>query len=249
MSWNILGRAAIVVLLTIVWCLNARAEPFVTIGTSPSGLSENVLFNGGLPGTGTSIQGHTNITKAILEVTSSSSLQVTPGIGHSGFGGESSSLFSNVILAPFAGPIPSGFTQLGNFAALVFSLDLETAGQLTITAFDAGSTDTFSQTFNVGTNGRKWFYLIAAEGHTLSKVTIQSQSGAIIESLGHIRVDAAGANQDNEPTIPTLLPPAPTHTPEPASLVLWALCAGIGCGVAKYRSHARRRSCGVAPHE
>jgi hypothetical protein len=219
----------------------AAAEPFVTFFSGPSGNLENVLFNSGLPTSGTAIQGHTNITQAVLDISSTSALQVPPGIGHDGFGGLSGS-FGDAAFAPHTADDIAGFTALGSIEALQFSLTADADGQIVLTAQGTNPGDVLSQTFDISANGQNWFRIVAAPGYSLGQITIQTQlngqDAALINTLGHIRVDGAGANptvQQFPPTAQDVPTATPLHAPEPASLAVWAALAIVGCGAARWR--------------
>jgi hypothetical protein len=228
-------QLAVFVLGLGLWCGEAFADPFVSFYNTPSGNLENVLFNGGLPTSGTFIQGHTNITQAVIDITSSSALQVPPGIGHDGFTAQSG-LFGNVTFTPHTANDLAGFSPLGSFDAMQFSLTADAAGQIIITAFGNAPGEELSATFDISQNGQNWFRIVAAPGSTLSQITIQTQQNgqdaSLLNSLGHIRIDGGGAT----PTIQEEPTATPVHAPEPASAAVWLLLAAAGAGATRWRA-------------
>ena len=135
--------------------------------------TENILFNEpGLTGSGTTVQGISNQSDALVNFTSTTSL-TTPSGGQA--------------------RIEEDFTELaialatGTFTKAIFNLDANADGNVTFTVNYLGATGSpFTETFSVGQNGNNFFQVLAGDGAAISSISLVGTTS--FEDIAQIRL-------------------------------------------------------------
>ncbi|MCE5268487.1 MAG: hypothetical protein LLG00_11440 [Planctomycetaceae bacterium] len=212
---------AIVALAVLLAAAQARASVTLTPGNNPQPDEENVLLNKG--DTGALVTGNTNQSNTPVEFTSSVNTLLIPSAGQAMIIGdpEDGGINQITITAP-------GFT----FTDLIFNAantaDIGTPGALaTVTAQvneSGGGTSTFTGSYNLGQGqgvGNGFATLVAANGETMSSVTITLPEGEFFHDLEQVRISGLTAVNG--------------QVPEPATVIIWSLLALVGTAISLRR--------------
>jgi hypothetical protein len=147
--------------------------------------TENILFNEpGLTGSGTTVQGISNQSDALVNFTSTTSL-TTPSGGQA--------------------RIEEDFTELaialatGTFTKAIFNLDANADGNVTFTVNYLGATGSpFTETFSVGQNGNNFFQVLAGDGAAISSISLVGTTS--FEDIAQIRLGGFSSVPDGGAT-------------------------------------------------
>jgi hypothetical protein len=216
----------------------ARAGIVITVGPGGGNPDENVLFNKpGLVTTGTTIQGATNQTLAVLDIQSNQgyTLGATNGIGQANVERIGGGAFGNVSLIPHSGSLTLPLISLSSFNDIKFNINAATNGTVTISALGSVSGLVTALNLNLDANGEN-FFRITATGEVITQVNIVA-NGDIIDNIKQIRLSGLTGPSGQE--IPPPPFPDPDFVPEPASLLVWAAVGAVACG---FRCLRRRKS-------
>ncbi len=205
--------------------------PIFTVGPGGGNPGENLLFNNAnlQLGPAATIQGVTNNSNRVLDITSTVNLVGNGGQarveGQAGaFGG------AGVTLAPHtANNLPGGLLPMGSFKDLKFNIDATADGPVAFSVVT--NTGTFAFNSTLDDNGQNFFRFTTLGTEFINSVTITS-SGNTIKKIEQIRLGGiVGPGQGPGPD------PAPgsNPVPEPASLAVFGALLGIGALGARLR--------------
>jgi len=236
---NVLRLSLALSALTVGLVVAGIANAGVTITAGPGGgnPAENITFNqnGLFLGPGATINGATNQTSVVLDVSSTASglLVASGGIGQATVQSPGG-VFGDVTFMANGAP-PSGFNALTSFTDLKFNIDATAIGPVTISAFN-GATLLNSVGLTLDPNGQNFFRVIADGLDVITKVVVTA-GGDIINDIKQIRVGGlAGPSPLPDPIV------EPDLHPEPASILAWGLVAAAGAVATRLRRRSAKTS-------
>ena len=192
------------------------AQASIIFMSSPSFVQpdENLLYNaaGLLQGPALTVQGATNRTRTIFNLTGTENL-VTPSGGQARVDDESNSGFDSL----FIDALDSGVL----YREFEANLNAEGDGVANIQVFDDGGEE-FNFAFDVRAGGQNYFGLQAIDGQLIDTVLITT-AGVELQDVRQIRV--GGILKDGAP---------PDTVPEPTAVALLGLGL-LGAGYARRR--------------
>ncbi|HEY9500278.1 MAG TPA: hypothetical protein VIR01_01470 [Pyrinomonadaceae bacterium] len=195
---------------------STASAALIVSGNVPQNDEENILFNEpGLIATGTTVQGLTNQTQAIVNFTGTEEL-TTPAQGQARIEATDGG-FDNLTIAL----APPG----GVFHDLILNLNADADGFVTFFVDEGSGLVEYDPDFDLDANGENFFTLTSDTGFTAVKfVTHDTTVDVELDDLRQIRISGVQPN---------------TPIPEASSIAAWGICAVFGAFVA-YR---RRRAC------
>jgi hypothetical protein len=207
------------ILLATGLAINTRADIQFSDGVTGNLDDENVLFENTADVGVNYVQGHTNQSNTLVDFNSddlihgSGGQALIEGCSGNAPNGSCTGTFDDIVISLTN---PPG----GNYTSLIFNLNAEADGDVTVTAVDGfGTTWTATSSLNniddLSGNGQNFYTVVAINGQDIQSVTITSTVG--LADIRQIRIGTADATNP------------PQAIPEPASvLLLGTLVAGVG---------------------
>lgn len=210
--------------LMFLWTPTVHAAPIFQVGPGGGNPAENLLFNNpNLVLTGTTIQGVTNQTSSVLDISSDVTLVGSGGQATVSQQGGGSFGTGGLTLSPHdVNDLPAGLEPMGAFQDIKFNIDASANGDITFSVItsDAGSPFVFNSTLSGA--GQNFFRFTTTGNEVITSVTMTTDEN-IISVIEQIRVGGAIG-----------LDGGPLPIPEPTTLALFGLAAA-GAGFYGYR--------------
>lgn len=212
-------------LATFLMAGTAQADPIIQQGPGGGNPDENIIFNsvaglGGTTGPNTTIQGATNQSGMLLDITSGGPQIEATANGQArveaagAFGADGVTFMNN------------DFDFITDFK---FNVNASHDGQLQIDVYgdEAGTNLLTTGTFDLDGNGQNFFRILDG---TFARVDITTLGGNAIDDLRQIRISGGAIGGGGTQPGPF------TGVPEPAGLMLWAVLAIVVFGGLYLRS-------------
>jgi hypothetical protein len=232
-------RATVVLFASVICFLTstsfASADPILTAGPAGGNPAENLLFNNGnlKLGPANLIQGVTNTTNTVLDISSNVNLVGNGGQARVEGAGGAAFGSGGVTLAPHtANDLPGGLLPMGGFAELKFNIDATADGDVSFQVFTklGGAVPFLFGPEDLDQSGQNFFRIETPAGDYITKVIITS-AGNIIDRIEQIRLGGV--------VTPGGGPAPDVFVPEPTSLLAWG-CIGLGMAGAAWRRRNRK---------
>jgi hypothetical protein len=234
----------------VVGIVSRAAWADVIISTSPGGGNppENLLFNqSGLAlGPATTVQGATNQTQHVLDITSNVNLvgnggQARVNAQNPTFGSGGVSFIPHS-----ANNLPSGLVPLAGFTDIKFNPDVTANGNMEIEVFvNDEKSPLVDQLFPVDKNGQNFFRIQSNAGDVITKITLVTPTNTISD-IAQIRLgglvdpgSTTGGTTGGGTTGGGGGTTGGNATPEPGSVLLWT---AFGLGLAGFAARRRRQN-------
>ena len=205
-------------LISLTAVAPARADiiTFTSFGEFQSfttDILENVLAE--TSNTGTVVQGTTNQTDSLVNVSSSTSLSLADANGQARVTAQSGGTFSDFLIS---------LPNLETFTSLAFNMQNLQGSTGTVTLTTREINNQLTQTLYTIGSGSNFFGVVAINGQQIVSVGDLLPGGVQFEALQQIRIGGIGDEGDI------------AAVPEPASMIL------LGSGLLGLAARARRRS-------
>lgn len=224
-------------LATLLFASNASAAIIVTAGAGGGNPGENLHFNqpGLFTGPGLTIQGATNRSSYVLDITGGVSLIASPGLA--AVSAQSGDPFGTTMFTPHSAIDLSGnLNSMSGFLDIKFNINASADGTIYFVVdysdLDGSNPGSYqSPVFDLEADGENFFQIMTDAGEVIHMITLYP-SGDIIDDIKQIRLSGV-VTADG--TIVILN----NEVPEPSSLAIGSL---VALGLAAVAAQRRRRA-------